>query len=203
MALVYVDDMLLSGNYPAMIASTKASLDRDFTIKDLESARYFLGIEIARSKVGIRLNQRKYVIDTLTNAGMLDCKASSFHMQKNLQLQPNVGEVLANPESYRSLVGRLLYLTLSRPDISFTIQQLSQFISIPRQPHMQATLFLRGSLVSWKFKKQKTMSKSMAESEYRSMSYTTSELVWLEGLLGDFNVHVRVPIPLHCDNKAA
>lgn len=83
MALVYVDDMLLSRNDLDVIASTKASLHKAFTIKDLGLARYFLGLEIDRTEAGIRLNQRKYVLDLLRDGCMLDCKSSSFPMHRN------------------------------------------------------------------------------------------------------------------------
>lgn len=249
-ALIYVDDMLLTGDDESTIASVKDSLHRAFTIKDLGYARYFLGMEISRFDTGLLLNQRKYVIDLLKDAGCVNTKIAKFPMQRNLHLSIDDGELLEDPESYRRLVGRLLYLTLTRPDISYTVQQLTQFLSSPRQPHLKAALFLlrylKGSvncslfypsnnqlsiraycdadwgscpftcrslsgycvfigdsLVSWKTKKQKTVSKSSAESEYRCMSYTGSELVWLIGLLRDLHIPVTLPIPLCCDNKAA
>ena len=64
-------------------------------------------------------------------------------------------------------------------------------------------MFLGDSLISWKTKKQKTTSKSTCEAEYRSMSYATSELIWLHGLLADLHIHVPQPIKLSCDNTAA
>ncbi|KAL8153810.1 hypothetical protein V2J09_011595 [Rumex salicifolius] len=114
--------MVLTGDCPADRSVTKASLDKVFTVKDLGPARYFLGIKISRSPQGIHLNQRKYIVDLLTDVGLL------------VTLHPFQGN--------RRLVGRLLYLTLSRPDISYTVQQLSQFIQSPSQPHFQAALFI-------------------------------------------------------------
>jgi len=134
--------------------------------------------------------------------------------------------------------------------MSYAIQHLSQFLSHPREPHMQAALhllrylkgtintglfypsqtdlalqgytdadwgrcmfsrksitgyciFLENSLISWKTKKQKTTSKSSAASEYRAMSDTTSELVWIASILNDLQVPVCYPVILHCDNKVA
>ncbi len=156
--------------------------------------------------------------------------------------------MLHDGKQYRRLIERLLFLNLTRPDLSYAIQHLSQFVRAPRQPHLDAVMhvvrYLAGSaglglllssksnldliaysdadwascafsarsltgycillgdsLVSWKTKKQKTVSRSSAESEYRSMSATTCELVWLSGVLHDLLINVQLPIPLHCDNR--
>lgn len=160
------------------------------------------------------------------------------------------GELLEDAEVYRRIIGKLLYLNLTRPDISYSVQQLSQFMHEPRKPHLQAAIhvikylagtmdwglyypanseikltaycdsdwgscafsaksltgycvFLGDSLVSWKTKKQKTTSKSSTEAEYRCMSHTTSEIVWLSGVLEDLGFNVPKPIDLFCDNKSA
>ena len=123
--LVYVDDLLITGDDDQSIAHIKAQLHEDFTIKDLGFARYFLGIEIARSSSGTFLNQRKYILDILTDAGLTATKPAKFPMEKGLKLSTKKGELLSNPEAYRRIVGRLLYLTLTRPDISYAMQHLS------------------------------------------------------------------------------
>uniref|UniRef100_A0A803MJF0 Retrovirus-related Pol polyprotein from transposon TNT 1-94-like beta-barrel domain-containing protein n=1 Tax=Chenopodium quinoa TaxID=63459 RepID=A0A803MJF0_CHEQI len=178
---------------------------------------------------GTLLNQRKYILDILKNVGMEDCKIAKFLFPKGMRLSTETGEILAHPEIYRRIVGKLLYLNITRPDISYSVQQLSQFMHCPRKPHLQVALhvirYLKGTmdwglyyprnselkiegysdadwgscafsarsltnycifigqcLVSWKTKKQKTVSKSSTESEYRSMSHTTSELVWVDDI---------------------
>jgi len=123
--LVYVDDLLITGDNVHSITEIKAKLHEAFTIKDLGLARYFLGIEIGRSSTGTFLNQRKYIMDILTDVGLNAAKPARFLMAKGLKLSTETAEVMANPEAYRRVVGRLLYLTLTRPDISYAVQHLS------------------------------------------------------------------------------
>lgn len=149
MVLVYVDDLIITGDDEECIAILKQELDRAFTIKDLGLMRYFLGIEVSRSPQGTMLNQRKYILDLLEDTGLDKCKASRFPLQKGLRLSTDTGELLTDPERYRRIIGRLLYLNLTRPDISYSVQQLSQFMQAVRKPHLQAALhvisYLKGT----------------------------------------------------------
>ncbi|XP_050875563.1 uncharacterized mitochondrial protein AtMg00810-like [Lathyrus oleraceus] len=136
--LVYVDDIVLVGNSLDEIHYVKHILDQQFSIKDLGKLRYFLGFEIARSTKGIFMNQRKYTLHLLEDTGYLAAKPSSVPFDPNLKLSTSVGQPLADPSSYRRLIGRLIYLTNSRPDISYVIHHLSQYVVKPLAPHYQA-----------------------------------------------------------------
>jgi len=115
-------------------------LDQTFKIKDLGILKIFLGIEVARSQQGIHLCQRKYVLDILFDSGMLACRLASTPMDSSTHLQAGIGDPLSaeDSSSYRRLVGRLIYLTNTRPDISYAVQQLSQFMANPTTDHSKA-----------------------------------------------------------------
>lgn len=139
-ALIYVDDVIIVGNNMSKIQATKTELNRRFTIKDLGSLKYFLGIEVVRTKDGIVLSQRKYTLDILRDMGLEGCKPSAFPMEQGLKLDKSDAEERVDAGQYRRLIGRLLYLQATRPDITYSVNLLSQFVADPRQPHLDAAL---------------------------------------------------------------
>jgi LPS sulfotransferase NodH len=136
--LVYVDDILLASNNIEAVHTLKNSLHAEFKLKDLGNLKYFLGLEVARSTKGISLCQRKYALDILSDSGMLGCKLVITPMEQNLKLCQLDGDYLDDPSTYRRLVGRLLYLTVTRPDLSFAVQKLSQVMAKPTNVHLAA-----------------------------------------------------------------
>ncbi|GJV85896.1 uncharacterized mitochondrial protein-like protein [Tanacetum coccineum] len=108
-ALVYVVDMLITNNSTVEIQNLKHNLDQKFTIKDLGLAKYFLGIELCKTYTCMHLNQRKYILDLLTDAGLTAAKPLSFPLPTQLKLSLDKGNPLNDDGSYLRLVGRLLY----------------------------------------------------------------------------------------------
>ena len=168
----------------------------------------------------------------------------------NLKLTADDGPLFHDAELYRSLVGKLNFLTNTRPDLSYIVQMLSQFLQHPRLPHYEALLhtlryihhttgqgillkgadkltlqafsdsdwascpdsrrsvtgyilLLGNSPVTWKSKKQRTVSRSSSEAEYRAMASAASEVVWTVNLLEELGIHDLKPIQLNCDNQSA
>ncbi|RVW93623.1 Retrovirus-related Pol polyprotein from transposon RE1 [Vitis vinifera] len=138
--VVYVDDIVITGSDQDGIQKLKQHLFTHFQTKDLGKLKYFLGIEIAQSSSGVVLSQRKYALDILEETGMLDCKPVDTPMDPNVKLVPGQGEPLGDPGRYRRLVGKLNYLTITRPDISFPVSVVSQFLQSPCDSHWDAII---------------------------------------------------------------
>ncbi|XP_076893891.1 uncharacterized protein LOC143546021 [Bidens hawaiensis] len=137
-ALIYVDDVIVVGNDVTKIKETKIFLNKRFSIKDLGPLKYFLGIEVTRTQDGLALSQRKYTLDILEDSGMLGCRPSAFPMEQNLKLGKRDEGEYVDASQCRRLIGRLLYMQATRPDIAHSVNVLSQFVSDPRQSHMDA-----------------------------------------------------------------
>ena len=192
---------------------------------------------------GIYVSQRKYALDLLNETGLLGCKPSSVPMDPHLKLSLETGGDLVDPKAYRRLIGKLMYLQITRPDITYAVNKLSQFRCAPRREHHQVLLkvlhyikctfgqglfysstaelqlqvfadadwglcldtrcfmsgyciFLGSSLINWRSKKQDTVSKSMAEAEYKSMAAAVDELFWLSNFFKELHIPLMKP-PLY------
>jgi transposase InsO family protein len=147
--LVYVDDIIVTGDDFAGIANLKQQLVKEFEIKDLGKLKYFLGIEVARSKHGLFISQQKYTLDLLKDTGMLGCKPAETPIEQNHRLEEFPEDVPVDRESYQRLVGRLIYLSHTRPDIAYAVSVVSQFMHNPKETHLRAVnrvlQYLKGS----------------------------------------------------------
>ncbi|RVW87112.1 Oligopeptide transporter 1 [Vitis vinifera] len=135
MVLIYVDDLIITGSNADSIAALKKKLQGKFPVKDLGPLKYFLGIEVATSRKGLFLNQRKYTIDLLRDCNMLNSKPANTPFDSKLQLD-KLGDPLDSPNYYQKLVGKLIYLTITRPDISFAVSLVSQHMHAPTVVHL-------------------------------------------------------------------
>ncbi|GKA49709.1 putative RNA-directed DNA polymerase [Tanacetum coccineum] len=136
--LIYVDDVIIVGDNMNKIQGTKTELNHRFTIKYLGTLKYFLGIEVVRTRDGIVLSQRKYTLDILRDMGLEGCRPSAFPMEQGLKLDKSDAEERVDAGRYRLLIGRLLYLQATGPHIAYSVNLLSQFVADPRQPHLDA-----------------------------------------------------------------
>ena len=134
--LIYVDDLVITGSDPTGIKNLKLHLGKEFDIKDLGSLKYFLGIEIARSSKGLFLSQRKYVLDLLRETGKMGVKPASVPMEYNNKSIHDT-EPLEDIGVFQRIVGKLIYLTITRPDISYAVSYVSQFMQKPVKCHME------------------------------------------------------------------
>lgn len=247
---IYVDDILITGDDTTTITHLKAHLHSVFSIEDLGALNYFLGIEISYLPTGIAMTQHKFAQDLLKDSNVPVFKNVVTPLPLHTKLHHDSSPPFPNPTLYRSLVGKLNFLTHTRPDLSYSVQTLSQFMQTASNLHYQALLhtlnyvhstidqgillkatdsitlqafsdsdwaacldtrrsvtgyllLLGNSPVSWKSKKQGTVSKSSSEAEYRAMSAAASEVTWIVRLLADIGVHNLTPVTLNCDNQSA
>ncbi|XP_015162050.1 uncharacterized mitochondrial protein AtMg00810-like [Solanum tuberosum] len=221
--LLYVDDIILTGNHSSLLNRFISLFSRQFAMKDLGDLHYFLGVQAVCSSHGLHLSQQKYISDLLLKFHIHTCKPVrtpiAFHSSVSLM----DGELLSDPSEYRNMVGALQYLTMTRPDIAYAVNVVSQFMHAPRTTHLHCVkrifknlqgtlkygLFLRASssismvvaysdvdwagcpdswrstigfavflgsnLISWRAKKQPTVSRSSTEAEYSAIAYTVDE----------------------------
>ncbi|KAK4388463.1 Retrovirus-related Pol polyprotein from transposon RE2 [Sesamum angolense] len=145
----------------------------------------------------VGIEERKYTCDLLQEAGLLGTKPVDTPMDSNPDFWNGDGNYLEDKTKYRRLVGKLIYLTVTRPDISFAVGLVSQFMDKPRSVHWEAALRIL------KYIKAYPVARSSAEAEYRAMAHTTSEILWLKNLLKELGFMYDDPVPMHSDNQAA
>ncbi|XP_070032694.1 uncharacterized mitochondrial protein AtMg00810-like [Nicotiana tomentosiformis] len=253
--------MLITRPNLTLIAEMKTKLQHTFKMKDLGDLKYFLGIEFARSQRGILMHQRKYTPELIYELVLGAAKPAATLIEANIKLTTKEydehtsnsnttdDEVLTDISQYQILLGKLLYLTVTRPYIAYSVQTLSQFMQKPKR-HLESAqrvvryvknqpgqgillsskqrntitaycdvdwascpitrksvtrFFIKygDSLISWKLKKQCTISRSSAEFEYKSIALIVAELVWILGLFKDIGVEVGYPVNIYTDSKAA
>lgn len=133
--LVYVDDILVTGDDTGAVMAVITLLQQEFKLKHLGQVSYFLGIEVSCSNSEFHLCQRKHLLELLEKTNLLDCKPCSTPMAVNTKLSKYGGKAFSKPRLYRSIVAALQYLTLTRPDIAYCVNKLSQFLKDPSEDH--------------------------------------------------------------------
>ncbi|XP_057717717.1 uncharacterized mitochondrial protein AtMg00810-like [Arachis stenosperma] len=132
--------MIITGDDVDSISDLKTSHHHTFEMKDLGSLSYFLSLEVISTDDGIYLSQAKYVLDLLTRVGITDSRTEYAPLKHNFRFTPMDGTVFDNPTIYRQLIGGLVYLTVTRPDVAYLVHVLSQFLSAPPTTHYAAVL---------------------------------------------------------------
>ncbi|RVW51817.1 Retrovirus-related Pol polyprotein from transposon TNT 1-94 [Vitis vinifera] len=226
--VVYVDDIVITGNDHAGISDLKTFMHSKFHTKDLGELKYFLGIEVSRSKKGMFLSQRKYVLDLLKETGKIEAKPCTtrwFLMYNLCQMMeiPSttlkvsvVSQFTSTPtiKHWAALEQILCYLKKAPGlGILYSSQGHTRIecfsdadwagSKFDRRSTTGYCVFFGGNLVAWKSKKQSVVSRSSAESEYRAMAQATCEIIWIHQLLCEVGMKCTMPAKLWCDNQAA
>ncbi|RVW91952.1 Retrovirus-related Pol polyprotein from transposon RE1 [Vitis vinifera] len=199
----------------------KKYLSEEFEVKDLGNLKYFLGMEVARSRKGIVVSQRKYILDLLKETGMLGCKPIDTPMdsQKKLGIEKEmsaVSQFMHSPtEEHMEAVYRILrYLKMTPGKGLFfrkTENRDTEVYSdadwagniIDRRSTSGYCSFVWGNLVTWRSKKQSVVARSSAEAEYRALAQGICEGIWIKRVLSELGQTSSSPILMMCDNQAA
>lgn len=136
--LLYVDDIVLTASSPSLLRRVIEALQLEFSMKDLGPLHHFLGMHVQRSGDSLFLSQRQYMVDIHARAGMSDCKPCSTPVDTQPKVAADSGAPVQDPSDYRSLAGALQYLTFTRPDISYAVQQICLHMHDPWVPHLAA-----------------------------------------------------------------
>ena len=138
--IVYVDDIILTSDHSEEIDRLKKFLAQEFEIKDLGQLKYFLGMEVARSKGGISISQRKYTLDLLKETGMLGCKPAETPLDPTSKIGLEEESPLTDKGRLQRLVGKLIYLAHTKPNIRFAVGLVSRLMNKPTEKHLEAVL---------------------------------------------------------------
>ena len=133
--LLYVDDIILTASSTTLLQQITFRLRDEFAIKDLGALHYFLGIEVVRRPDGFFLHQQRYAHELLDRAGMLDCKPAPTPVDAKAKVSSLEGSHASDAALYRSIVGALQYLTLTRPDLQYAVHQVCLHMHAPCDSH--------------------------------------------------------------------
>ncbi|XP_026432729.1 uncharacterized protein LOC113330081 [Papaver somniferum] len=223
-----------------MIDQLVTDLSTAFAVKDMGTLSYFLGVEVLHQGNNLVLSQRKYISDLLNRTKLDGVKPVCTPLAANLQVHRQGAEKFTDPTLYRSVVGDLQYLHITRADIAVVVNKACQFMHEPYLEYWELVkcilrylkqtidyglffkpalnyslnsysdvdwarnlddrrstsgycIYFGGNLISWSARKQKTVSKSSTESEYRGIAIATSELIWIQSLLQELGIHTPKP----------
>ncbi|KAI3725994.1 hypothetical protein L1987_65791 [Smallanthus sonchifolius] len=133
--LLYVDDIVITASSTALLQDIIRTLSREFAMTDLGSLHHFLGIKVTCTTTGLFLDQSQYARDIISRASMTSCKPCATPVDLNAKLSATDEPLFHDPTLYCSLAGALQYLTFTRPDISYAVQQVCLFMHEPHDPH--------------------------------------------------------------------
>nr|GEY72061.1 ribonuclease H-like domain-containing protein [Tanacetum cinerariifolium] len=231
--LIYVDDIILTASSPALLQQIIDSLHNEFDMTDLRALNYFLGISVDRNSTGLFLSQKKYALQLLERAHMVDCNPSRTPVDIESKLCPDSVPV-QDPTLYRSLAGGYLCLYMHDPrephfaalkcilryvrgTVDFGLQLYAfattslvgytdaDWAGCPysRMSTLGYCVFLGDNLLSWSAKRQHTLSRSSAEAEYHGVANVVAETAWLRNLLRELHYSLSTPTLVYCDNVSA
>ncbi|GJY33624.1 retrovirus-related pol polyprotein from transposon TNT 1-94 [Tanacetum coccineum] len=223
---IYVDDIIFGSTCQELCDDFAKIMHDEFEMSMMGELNFFLGLQIKQLEDGIFFNQSKYIKEMLKKFGLEDSKPMKTPMSTETKLtKDEEGESIDNTK-YRGMIGSLLYLTASRPDIMFSVCLCARFQEDPKTSHLEAVKrifrYVKGTthlglltekhnwylhfngcyLTSWFLKKQTALAISTTEAEYVSARKACQQALWMKQALIDYGIRLD-DIPIMCDNKGA
>ncbi|GJR91112.1 putative ribonuclease H-like domain-containing protein [Tanacetum coccineum] len=226
---IYVDDIIFAASTPELCDLFAKIMCSKFKMSMMGKISFFLGLQISQSPRGIFINQSKYALESLKKYGFESCDPVDTPMVEKSKLDEDKEGKAVDPSHYRGMIGTLLYLTASRPDLQFAICMCARYQARPTKKHLNAdssfvlTAFadadhagcqdtrrstsgsiqlLGDRLVSWSSKRQKSAAISSTKAEYIALSGCYAQVLWMRSQLTDYGFGFN-KIPMYCDNKSA
>nr|GEV26401.1 retrovirus-related Pol polyprotein from transposon TNT 1-94 [Tanacetum cinerariifolium] len=226
MVQIYVDDIIFAASTPELCDLFANLMYSKFKMSMMGKISFFLGLQISQSPRGIFINQFKYALESLKKYGFESCDPVDTPMVEKSKLDEDKDGKAVDPSHYRGMIGTLLYLTASRPDLQFAICMCARYQARPTEKHDSSVAltsfvdadhagsqdthrstsgslqFLGERLISWSSKRQKNAAISSTKVEYIALSGCYAQILWMRSQLTDYNLGFN-KIPMYCDNKSA
>nr|GEW07188.1 retrovirus-related Pol polyprotein from transposon TNT 1-94 [Tanacetum cinerariifolium] len=206
---VYVDDIIFGSTHPRYIQLFTDLMKSRFEMSMMGEMTFFLGLQVNQSPCGIFINQSKYVLEILKKYGMESCDPVSTPMEIKDKLDLDLNGTPVDATKYHSMIGALMYLTSSRPNIVHATCLCAQYQAKPTEKHLKEVKricrYLWGTVnmgLCWSLKKQDCTALSTAKAEYVSLSACCTQVLWMRTQLTDYGFHFN-KIPIYCDSKSA
>ncbi|GKB75734.1 retrovirus-related pol polyprotein from transposon TNT 1-94 [Tanacetum coccineum] len=226
---IYVDDIIFASTDPKACDIFSNEMSSKFQMSMMGQMSFFLGLQVSQNPEGIFINQSKFSLEILKKFGMDSCDPVDTPMVDRLKLDEDPLRIPVDHTRFRSMVGSLMYLIASRPDLVFVVCMCARYQASPTKKHLEALKrvfwYLKGTInwglwypkdtdmtltayadedhaVSWSSKKQKSTAISTTKAEYIAMSGCCAQILWMRSQLTDYGFAFN-KIPLYCDNRSA
>jgi hypothetical protein len=231
-AQIYVDDIIFGATLDSLAHEFSEEMKQEFEMSMIGELNYFLGLQVKQTTKGIFISQSKYAKDLVKRFGLDGKSRARTPMSTSIKISSDLAGKSVDPALYRSMIGSLMYLTASRPDIAFSVGVCARFQANPtllygiwysretnlvvagysdadwagnaydRKSTSGGCFYVGNNLVAWMSKKQASISLSTAEDEYIAAGSSCTQLLWMKTLLGDYGFSQDTMV-ISCDNTSA
>ncbi|KAL8155990.1 hypothetical protein AgCh_001157 [Apium graveolens] len=202
---LYVDDLIFTGNDEKMMVKFKESMMKEFDMSDLGKMRYFLGIEVVQLNGGIFISQTKYVMEVLRRFGMEYNNFVENPMVPGFKISKDENGIEMDDSFFQQLIGSLMYLTVTRPDIMYAVSLLSSDYagSVEDKRSTSGYVFmLSGAAVAWSSRKQPIVTLSTTEAEFVAAAGSSCQAIWMQRVLRKLGYRGNETTVIFCDNSS-